>query len=205
MFLFSLCLIFIFSIFIHAGDDSEDGNDLPGEHKSVHSSLISSLSQSLAESDVSSAGEALDDGGNGRVPLEAPMEALSEEVSTAAAASQATVTAAAAAKAAAKRNKWKPEEIKKLIKKRSELDDRFRAVKARMVLWEEISASLLQHGVDRSPGQCKSLWSSLVQKYEVFFFLLGPTIQKSISQASSMEITLIDAFSSFGVWAGSPS
>ncbi|CAA7405149.1 unnamed protein product [Spirodela intermedia] len=154
------------------GDDSEDGN-LPGKYKSVHSSLISSLSQSLAESDVSSADEALDGGGNGRLPLEAPMEitrpeaeeALSEEVSTTA-ASQATAAAAAAAKAAAKRNKWKPEEIKKLIEKRSELDDRFRAVKARMVLWEEISANLLQHGVDRSPGQCKSLWSSLVQKYE---------------------------------------
>ncbi|MQL78774.1 hypothetical protein Taro_011208 [Colocasia esculenta] len=33
-----------------------------------------------------------------------------------------------------KRNKWKPEEIKKLIKKRSELDSRFKSVKARMEL-----------------------------------------------------------------------
>lgn len=65
-----------------------------------------------------------------------------------------------------KRNKWKPEEIKKLIKKRAELDDRFQAVKGRMILWEEVSSSLSEHGVNRSPGQCKSLWASLVQKYE---------------------------------------
>ncbi|KAJ0972361.1 hypothetical protein J5N97_020320 [Dioscorea zingiberensis] len=66
----------------------------------------------------------------------------------------------------AKRNKWKPEEIKRLIKKRTELDSRFQTAKARMVLWEEISADLLSHGINRSPPQCKSLWASLVQKYE---------------------------------------
>ena len=66
-----------------------------------------------------------------------------------------------------KRNKWKPEEIKMLIKKRAELDDRFKAVKGRMVLWEEVAASLLDHGINRTPAQCKSLWASLVQKYEV--------------------------------------
>ncbi|KAJ6843763.1 uncharacterized protein M6B38_116900 [Iris pallida] len=66
----------------------------------------------------------------------------------------------------AKRNKWKPEEIKRLIKKRAELDERFQAVKGRMILWEEVSASLMVHGVDRTPAQCKSLWASLVQKYE---------------------------------------
>ncbi|CAA6668305.1 unnamed protein product [Spirodela intermedia] len=171
-------------------DQEPRGWESPGKYKSVHSSLISSLSQSLAESDVSLADEALD------APMEITRpeaeEALSEEVSTTA-ASQATAAAVAAAKAAAKRNKWKPEEIKKLIEKRSELDDRFRAVKARMVLWEEISANLLQRGVDRSPGQCKSLWSSLVQKYEVFFFLLTPTLQKPISHSSSMERTLVNA------------
>lgn len=66
----------------------------------------------------------------------------------------------------AKRNKWKPEEIKRLIKKRAELDERFQAVKGRMILWEEVSTSLMVHGIDRTPAQCKSLWASLVQKYE---------------------------------------
>ncbi|XP_021775918.1 uncharacterized protein LOC110739752 isoform X1 [Chenopodium quinoa] len=64
------------------------------------------------------------------------------------------------------RNKWKPEEVKKLIMLRGELHDRFQVVKGRMALWEEISSSLLADGYNRTPGQCKSLWTSLVQKYE---------------------------------------
>lgn len=67
----------------------------------------------------------------------------------------------------AKRNKWKPEEIKKLIQFRGELSSRFQVLKGRMALWEEISANLLACGINRSPGQCKSLWASLTQKYEV--------------------------------------
>lgn len=66
-----------------------------------------------------------------------------------------------------RRNKWKPEEVKKLIQLRGELHSRFQVVKGRMALWEEISADLTAHGFSRSPAQCKSLWSSLVQKYEV--------------------------------------
>ncbi|KAK6148102.1 hypothetical protein DH2020_019014 [Rehmannia glutinosa] len=66
----------------------------------------------------------------------------------------------------AKRNKWRPEEVKKLIKMRGELHSRFQVLKGRMALWEEISSSLLLDGISRSPGQCKSLWASLVQKYE---------------------------------------
>ncbi|XWS51390.1 hypothetical protein CRYUN_Cryun12cG0172500 [Craigia yunnanensis] len=66
----------------------------------------------------------------------------------------------------AKRNKWKHEEVKKLIKMRGKLHSRFQVVKGRMALWEEISASLLAEGISRSPAQCKSLWASLVQKYE---------------------------------------
>lgn len=66
-----------------------------------------------------------------------------------------------------KRNKWKPEEIKKLIISRGELHGKFQVVKKRMVLWEEISARLLFDGITRTPGECKSLWSSLVQRYEV--------------------------------------
>ncbi|GAB4842818.1 hypothetical protein Ancab_012795 [Ancistrocladus abbreviatus] len=65
-----------------------------------------------------------------------------------------------------KRNKWKPEEINKLIGLRGDLHSRFQVAKGRMALWEEISTSLLADGVHRTPGQCKSLWASLVQKYE---------------------------------------
>ncbi|PIN21970.1 Beta-lactamase [Handroanthus impetiginosus] len=65
-----------------------------------------------------------------------------------------------------KRNKWKPEEVKKMIKMRGELNSRFQVVKGRMALWEEISSSLSSEGINRSAGQCKSLWASLVQKYE---------------------------------------
>ncbi|XP_039048964.1 ribonuclease J-like [Hibiscus syriacus] len=69
-------------------------------------------------------------------------------------------------KSSKQRNKWKPEEVKKLIKIRGNLHSRFQAVKGRMALWEEISTSLLEEGISRSPAQCKSLWASLVQKYE---------------------------------------
>ncbi|KAJ0105611.1 hypothetical protein Patl1_18296 [Pistacia atlantica] len=65
-----------------------------------------------------------------------------------------------------KRNKWKPEEVKKLIKMRGELRSRFQVVKGRMALWKEISTHLMNEGFNRTPGQCKSLWASLLQKYE---------------------------------------
>ncbi|KDP30936.1 hypothetical protein JCGZ_11312 [Jatropha curcas] len=65
-----------------------------------------------------------------------------------------------------KKNKWKPEEVKKLIKMRGKLHDRFQVAKGRMILWEEISNSLIIDGINRSPAQCKSLWASLLQKYE---------------------------------------
>ncbi|KAJ0231301.1 Ribonuclease J [Hirschfeldia incana] len=65
-----------------------------------------------------------------------------------------------------RRNKWKPEEVKKVIRMRGELHSRFQVVKGRMALWEEISSNLSAEGFNRSPGQCKSLWASLIQKYE---------------------------------------
>ncbi|XP_057438865.1 ribonuclease J isoform X2 [Lotus japonicus] len=65
-----------------------------------------------------------------------------------------------------KKNKWKVEEVKRLISMRGKLRDRFQVVKGRMALWEEISQNLLADGISRSPGQCKSLWTSLVLKYE---------------------------------------
>ncbi|KAH1126359.1 hypothetical protein AAZX31_06G163500 [Glycine max] len=83
-------------------------------------------------------------------------EAKSEETSNSEAKSSKSV----------KRNKWKTEEVKKLIGMREELSERFQVVKGRMALWEEISQKLLADGICRSPGQCKSLWTSLVVKYE---------------------------------------
>ncbi|CAN6251827.1 unnamed protein product [Urochloa humidicola] len=65
-----------------------------------------------------------------------------------------------------KKNKWKPEEIKSLVQMRGEMNEKFQSVKGRMVLWEEISGSLMNQGISRTPAQCKSLWTSLVQKYE---------------------------------------
>ncbi|WCJ36241.1 Ribonuclease J [Euphorbia peplus] len=65
-----------------------------------------------------------------------------------------------------RKNKWKPEEIKKLIKIRGKFHERFQVVKGRMALWEEVSNTLIIEGIHRSPGQCKSLWASLVQQYE---------------------------------------
>ncbi|KAL8140861.1 hypothetical protein V2J09_006882 [Rumex salicifolius] len=64
------------------------------------------------------------------------------------------------------KNKWKPEEIKKFIRLRGELHGRFQVIKGRMALWQEISTSLLADGINRTPAQCKSLWTSLLQKYE---------------------------------------
>ncbi|KAG6746148.1 hypothetical protein POTOM_050662 [Populus tomentosa] len=66
-----------------------------------------------------------------------------------------------------KRNKWKPEEVKSLIKKRGELHSRFQVVRGRMALWEEISTNLMADGINHSPGQCKYLWTSLAKKYEL--------------------------------------
>ncbi|KAK3154294.1 hypothetical protein QOZ80_2BG0188680 [Eleusine coracana subsp. coracana] len=73
---------------------------------------------------------------------------------------------AAAPVKSSKKNKWKPEDIKSLIQLRGEMNDKFQSVKGRMVLWEEISGSMLSQGISRTPAQCKSLWTSLVQKYE---------------------------------------
>ncbi|KAK6118095.1 hypothetical protein DH2020_048165 [Rehmannia glutinosa] len=64
------------------------------------------------------------------------------------------------------RNKWKPEEVKMLIKMRGELHSSFQVLRGRMALWKDISSNLLLNGISRSPGQCKAQWASLVQKYE---------------------------------------
>ncbi|XP_004297533.1 PREDICTED: uncharacterized protein LOC101299666 [Fragaria vesca subsp. vesca] len=90
-----------------------------------------------------------------------------------------------------KRNKWKPEEVKKFIKMRGKLHSRFQVVKGRMALWEEISRNLLAEGVNRSPGQCKSLWASLVQKYEES--KSGKRSQKSWPYYEEMDGALSDS------------
>jgi len=99
-------------------------------------------------------------------------EAKSEETSTSEPKSSKSV----------KRNKWKTDEVKKLIGIREELHDRFQIVKGRMALWEEISQKLSADGISRSPGQCKSLWTSLVLKYGVFFFFFFVNIIKKTVQ-----------------------
>jgi hypothetical protein len=78
-----------------------------------------------------------------------------------------SIQSAPAPAKSSKKNKWKPEEIKSLIQMRGEMNERFQSVKGRMVLWEEISDNMLKQGISRTPAQCKSLWTSLVQKYEV--------------------------------------
>ncbi|ONI08003.1 hypothetical protein PRUPE_5G152800 [Prunus persica] len=90
-----------------------------------------------------------------------------------------------------KRNKWKPEEVEKLIKMRGKLRSRFQVVKGRMALWEEISRNLLADGINRSPGQCKSLWASLVQKYEES--KSGKRSQKSWPYFEEMDGALSDS------------
>ncbi|XP_037447064.1 ribonuclease J-like isoform X1 [Triticum dicoccoides] len=75
-------------------------------------------------------------------------------------------TSAPAPAKSSRKNKWKPEEIKSLIQLRGEMNEKFQTVKGRMVLWEEISGSLLKQGITRTPAQCKSVWTSLLQKYE---------------------------------------
>ncbi|KAI5417234.1 ribonuclease J isoform X2 [Lathyrus oleraceus] len=65
-----------------------------------------------------------------------------------------------------KRNKWKEEEVKKLIGVRREFEDTFQLVKGNNVFWEEISKNLLAYGINKNPRQCRSMWTSLLQKYE---------------------------------------
>ncbi|CAI8609766.1 unnamed protein product [Vicia faba] len=65
-----------------------------------------------------------------------------------------------------KRNKWKEEEVKKLIGVRREFEGIYQLVKGNNVFWEEISKNLLAYGINKNPGQCRSMWTSLLQKYE---------------------------------------
>ncbi|XP_057473217.1 ribonuclease J-like isoform X1 [Actinidia eriantha] len=65
-----------------------------------------------------------------------------------------------------KLNRWKPDEVMKLINLRGQLHIRFQVAKQQKILWEEISSNLLADGVNRSPRQCKSQWTYLVKKYE---------------------------------------
>lgn len=103
----------------------------------------------------------------------------------------------------AKRNKWKPEDVKKLIRLRGELHSKFQVVKGRMALWEEISENLLAEGITRSAGECKSLWTSLVQKYEVdssSFNFLKLWVASSFSSCWKRNFSLTCAYVVFRIY-----
>ncbi|KAJ7553257.1 hypothetical protein O6H91_06G089900 [Diphasiastrum complanatum] len=65
-----------------------------------------------------------------------------------------------------KKNRWKPSEIVKLIELRSQMECEFEKAKIKKPLWETISSHLSNSGHERNYGQCKSMWVSLVTKYE---------------------------------------
>eukprot|EP01018_Ginkgo_biloba_P008450 Gb_29169 [translate_table: standard] len=65
-----------------------------------------------------------------------------------------------------RRCRWKANESKKLVELRRQMDNRFRSVRVKKALWEEISAALLGYGIERTPDQCKSCWASLVKKHK---------------------------------------
>ncbi|XP_017219494.1 ribonuclease J isoform X1 [Daucus carota subsp. sativus] len=134
---------------------------LPEEETCSNSGLSDTNSEDFDDIQKSSmvltAVDSLEDGSNGAPTVEECRE-MAKKASSEGDSPKSSKSA--------KRNKWKPEEVKKLIQFRGELNSRFQVIKGRMALWEEISASLLACGIYRSPGQCKSLWASLTQKYE---------------------------------------
>ncbi|XP_052176731.1 ribonuclease J isoform X2 [Diospyros lotus] len=152
------------------GDVNED-EGLLSEEATTSGSDSAERSSLNSESDdfwraymVSSPIEQQEKDSNGSVPQEEHREKIKKETK----ADDLVETPKSQLKSSksAKRNKWKPDEVKKVITMRGELHSRFQVAKRRMALWEEISVSLLADGISRSPGQCKSLWTSLVQKYE---------------------------------------
>lgn len=179
-----LSSMFTFS-FVHAGDHVPVERLLPEEDAATSSSSISPSSEAednfwtsfIASSPVDKVGK-LD---NGSVPIEERiLEPERDGTESAETASSEKPDSILKSSKPVKRNKWKPEEVKKLIRLRGELHSRFQVVKGRMALWEEIHTSLLAEGINRTPGQCKSLWTSLVQKYEVCSRILSLLITSSI-------------------------
>ncbi|PON72173.1 Ribonuclease J [Trema orientale] len=150
------------------GDDVELEGLLPEEETTASSSDSDIISSDSPESDEfwrSFTGSALPVDGvvkenNGSITSEEQILELEKD------GKESIETTDSKPKKPVKRNKWSNQEVKKLIKMRGELHSRFQVVKRRMALWEEISRELLADGINRSPGQCKSRWTSLVQEYE---------------------------------------
>ncbi|XP_057866644.2 ribonuclease J isoform X1 [Cryptomeria japonica] len=65
-----------------------------------------------------------------------------------------------------KRSRWKKSETEKLIELCKQMEGQFRTSRTKKAVWEKISATLLEYGIERTPDQCKSCWSSLVKKYK---------------------------------------
>ncbi|KAK6153971.1 hypothetical protein DH2020_013610 [Rehmannia glutinosa] len=63
------------------------------------------------------------------------------------------------------RNKWKPEEVKMLIKMRGELHTSFQVLRGEWLSGKRYLEFIVKWH-QSSPGQCKAQWASLVQKYE---------------------------------------
>ncbi|CAJ1943656.1 unnamed protein product [Sphenostylis stenocarpa] len=153
------------------------GGILPTEDIATSSGVEDDLSDAEVSDDLfkplvgSSPFEKTIKANNGYVPLKEKSSPLKDDDSedsedTEECNSVNTSNSESKSSKSAKRNKWKHDEVKKLIGMRGELNDRFQVVRGRMALWEEISQNLLSNGISRSPGQCKSLWTSLLQKYE---------------------------------------
>lgn len=158
-------------IFKITGDDVEVEGLLPEEETTTYSSDADTVSSDSTESDefwTPFIGSPLPvdnvvKENNGSVPSQAHIPELEKDVKD----SIETTDSKPKSSKPVKRNKWSNQEVKKLIKMRGELHSKFLVVKRKMALWEEISKELLAGGINRSPGQCKSRWASLVQEYEV--------------------------------------
>ncbi|KAK9090151.1 hypothetical protein Sjap_023328 [Stephania japonica] len=158
----------VFQLFFGALGDAQAGKDLdeqPLPKEELASSSVQEDSDNFWKSFLaSSPSEDPKKEENGSIPMD---KLQTQEVENGSSTSDSLKPSGSQSSTKpVKRNKWKLEEIKKLIKLRGELDSRFQVAKGRMVLWEEISNNLLGDGINRTPGQCKSLWTSLVQKYE---------------------------------------
>ncbi|KAI4343630.1 hypothetical protein L6164_010958 [Bauhinia variegata] len=128
---------------------------------------------------------------NGSVPLKEQSSQLKKDGSEDTEENEPESTSTSEPKSSKpKSNKWKPEEVKKLIGIRGDMHERFQVVKGRMALWEEVSKNLLVDGIERSPGQCKSLWTSLAQKYEEIKD--GKRSKKSLPYLEDMDRILSD-------------
>lgn len=64
-----------------------------------------------------------------------------------------------------KRQRWKTPEIWVLFQVRSRMEQQFEATRQKKALWEVVATSLAEQGVNRTPDQCKYMWTSLLKKH----------------------------------------